>query len=341
MQRLELHSHEHKISSLKINWGLEKRPLWAVMESLPLNAMIKWVDRFAPFEAIASEWAVVEAIETGLKLQVPGRVQSMRAIYLEIQRVLWSFDYFTGIFKAIDDSVRFEEAMRLREMVFEIQETLTGNRVLPQILRVGGIERDLSLGESKKLRTTIQQLSDTFRFFFGEVAEDPLIMRRLQGVLPIPKEKAIEISLRGPLGHASGVLEDARVRDPIGIYSTYGIHCYEGAPTGDALARFKSVQFQVAQSLKLLALFLAAIQDGEWHIKVPADSKIPDGAWLTVVEAGPGPMYALVRNREIRLSGHSTRMRGSLAGLLLGLDSDDFELGLASLAVDFAQADIT
>ncbi|HEX4923918.1 MAG TPA: hypothetical protein VFV50_07525 [Bdellovibrionales bacterium] len=341
MQRLEIHSHEHKISSLTINWGLERRPLWAVMESLPLNALIKWVDRFAPFEAVASEWAVVEAIETGLKLQVPGRVQSLRAIYLEIQRVLWSFDYFAGIFRAIEDTVRLEEALRLREMVFEIQETLTGNRVLPQILRVGGIERDLSLGESKKLRTTIQQLSDTFRFYFGDVAEDPLILRRLRGVLPITKERAAAISLRGPLGHASGILEDARVRDPIGIYSTYGIHCYDGPALGDALTRFKSVQFQVSQSLKLLALFLAAIQDGEWRIKVPADAKIPSGAWLTVVEAGPGPMYALVRNGEIRLAGHSTRMRGSIRELLLGLDSDDFELGLASLSVDFAQADIT
>ncbi|MEQ1876645.1 MAG: hypothetical protein ABL958_08360 [Bdellovibrionia bacterium] len=340
MQRLEMHSHEHKVSQVDVHWGLEARPLWNILGTLAPNALIKWVDRFSPMESIACEWAVVNAFENTLKISVPSRVQNMRAIYLEIQRVLWSVHYFAGIFKAVEDDIRYQEALRLREMVFEIQETLTGNRILPQVIKIGGLERDLSLGESKKLRATIHGLSDTFKNFFGELADDPLITRRLSGVLPISMTRAWQISLRGPLGQASGVLQDSRVKDPIGIYSQYGIHYYEGPHDGDALCRMRSVQFQIGQSIKLLALFLSSVPEGPYQTQIDGEIQFPSKPSWSVIEAGPGPLYAFVRDRQLRLCGHSSRLKGTIERLLIGLDSDDFELGLASLGMDFSQADL-
>jgi Ni,Fe-hydrogenase III large subunit len=340
MQRIEMHSHEHKVSQVDVNWGFENRPLWHILTQLSPNAIVKWVDRYSPMEAIACEWAVANAYESALKISVPSRVQNMRAIYLEIQRVLWCVHYFSGVFRAIEDDIRFQEALRLREMVFEIQETLTGNRVLPQVIKIGGLERDLSLGESKKLRATIHQLHDTFKYFFGELTDDPLIARRLAGVLTIPLEKAWKISLRGPLGQASGVLQDSRVKDPIGIYTQYGIHYFDGPQRGDALSRLRSVQFQVGQSLKLLALFLSSVPEGTHQTTFDGELKLPQTALWSVVEAGPGPLYAFVRGKEIRLCGHSARLKGTFERLLIGLDSDDFELGLASMGMDFSQADL-
>src|SRR5687768_16752419 len=168
MQRFDIHYRENATSSVKINWGFEDRPLWRVLDKLQLGMAIKWVDRFSPFEAIACEWAVASSLERALKIEVPERAEHLRAIYLEIQRTLWSFDYYANIFRVIGDDIRFEEALRLREMVFEIQETLTGNRVLPQIITLGGLDRDLSLGESKKLKGIFQTLGESFNSFFGE-----------------------------------------------------------------------------------------------------------------------------------------------------------------------------
>jgi Ni,Fe-hydrogenase III large subunit len=207
-------------------------------------------------------------------------------------------------------------------------------------MRIGGLERDLSLGESKKLRATIHQVSDAFRFFFGEVTGDPLIARRLANVLPISADKAWKISLRGPLGQASGVMQDARVKDPIGIYAQYGIHYFEGPHDGDALSRLRAVQFQVGQSLKLLALFLSSVPEGLYQTVIDGEIVVPEVQCWSVIEAGPGPMYAFVRGKEVRLCGHSSRLKGTVERLLIGLDSDDFELGLASLGMDFSQADL-
>jgi Ni,Fe-hydrogenase III large subunit len=339
MQRIDIRYNENKVQTVSFKWGLEKRPLWEAISKLPIDVAIKWVDRYGPFEAIASEWAVASAVEKALKIHVPERAEHLRAIYLEIQRVLWSFDYFARMFAAMGEDIRREEALRLREMVFEIQETLTGNRVLPQILRIGGIDRDLSLGESKKMKTLVQGLGDLFASFFPDAGSDPLLVKRLEDVLVIDQARALKISLRGPLGQASGVDFDLRTTHPLGLFQKYGIHCFEGSRKGDALARFRSVNFQILQSLKLLGLFLSSIPAGHHFAKDDIKS-IPDGVWASAVESGPGALYAVVSGNEIRLAGHSSRLRPSLESLLIGVPADDFDLALTSLGVDFAQADL-
>jgi formate hydrogenlyase subunit 5 len=338
-RRIEIRYRENVTHQIKVNWGIEDRPLWQVLDSLSVDMAIKWVDRFSPFEAIASEWAVASAIERSLQMRVPDRAEHLRAIYLEIQRTLWAFDYYIGIFRSIDDDIRREEAFRLREMIFEIQETLTGSRVLPQIIRLGGLDRDLSLGESKKLKGIFQTLGESYNTFFGDTHSDPLIVRRLTGVLPINKPLALKISLRGPMGQASGIDLDLRSTHPLGLYQKYGIHSFEGNRRGDALARLQAVHFHVLQSFKLLGLFLSAIPAGEYRID-PGVVNIPDGVWSSSVESGPGALYAVVCNRQVRICGHAGRIKPNLEELLVGVDADDFNLALASLSFDFAQADL-
>jgi hypothetical protein len=61
---------------------------------------------------------------------------------------------------------------------------------------------------------------------------------------------------------------------------------------------------------------------------------------VRVVESGPGPLDGVLHHGEIRIFGHSMRLKEFMTELFLGVEGDDFEIALMSLAFDFEQADL-
>jgi NADH-quinone oxidoreductase subunit D len=342
-----------RIQAVQIKWDSEDRPLWKTLDSMPIESSIKWIDRFCPFESISAAWAMSRTIEKAHKIVVTNRTEFLRTIYAEVQRLAWSFNYLSRVFKAMDDSIRTQQIFRLREQVFEGQEFLTGSRILPQIFCIGGIERDLSIGERKKLKALIRNIEYELRLYFRDLPMDQLTMKRLIGLLPISKEQALSMGLFGPFGQASGTKRDLRKDSPYGIYNQFEIRTFDTKSTtdwfedkkflessGDALTRLRSVFFQLRQSLALIEFATDKIPEGpikvEWNQKVD----VPEKYWSEGVESGSGPLFAIACEKRLRLVSHSMRMVGVVEKLASNLYADDYELAVASLGVEFGQSDL-
>ena len=342
-----------RINSASIKWGAENRPLWATLDKLPLQAAVKWVDRFSPFEAIAVEWTFSQCFEEMFGIEIPARAQDLRTIYSEVQRLLWAFHYCANLFKTLGDEIRYQQFLRLREQVLEGQEILTGSRVLPQILCIGGIERDLSVGEKKKLKTLVRNIEYEMRLFFKDLPGDQFVMGRLAGLLVISERTARRLSILGGLGQASGAANDLRVDSPYGSYKRVTLQIFDSERTvdwfdnllmrptkGDGLNRLRSVFFQIRQSLNIIDVILDTLKEGEVRLELGEMPEVQPGVWIKGVEGGSGPIFCIVNEGKIRFSSHSIRMVGIVEHLLKGSRADDWELSIASLAIDFMQADL-
>ncbi|MBX9766201.1 MAG: hypothetical protein K2X47_02930, partial [Bdellovibrionales bacterium] len=131
---------------IQMRWGQEERPLYACLRALRPGIALKWSDRFAPLESIAVEWAFAGALESALAIEVDQRSLALRAFHCELQNLISGCHYLYQYFVALRDLVRSEQCLYFRELGLNLMETLTGGRVLPQFLRIGGVEKDLTIG---------------------------------------------------------------------------------------------------------------------------------------------------------------------------------------------------
>jgi NADH:ubiquinone oxidoreductase subunit D len=138
------------LKSAAFQKGFQERPLWTKLQTLTPAEMILWVDRFDSLSSISSEWALAQAFEKSYGLEIPKRTQYVRSILCEVNRLIWLTTYLGRVMKALGGLTLYQEIMVLREQTLSAQEELTGGRILPQALCLGGCRRDLALGHIER-----------------------------------------------------------------------------------------------------------------------------------------------------------------------------------------------
>lgn len=339
----ELIIKDDLVSQIRFRWGLEQRPIWQSLKNLHPQDKIKWIDRANPFEAIAMEWSLVLAYEKNLKIKVPTRAEYIRALLAELQRMLWGFNVLYQVFLSIEDRIRAEQSLRLREYGFQGQEIFTGSRILPQALAIGGVERDFSIGEIRKFKDLLKNIEFEMRMFFKDLMEETLFTRRLMGVFPLNARTLAHLSWFGPVGQASGLNHDLRLSQHYGIYDQLTIKPFlpsvDGFSSSDALARFQAVLFQIRQSVNICYHLLVAFPEGEFRVPVELGSESVESSTATV-EGASGPVTAIVSGVEAKVTTTSMRVAPWLATICENVHYEDIHLALASLGFSFQEADL-
>ena len=109
----------------------------------------------------------------------------------------------------------------------------------------------------------------------------------MEGVGYLSHEDAINWSVTGPSGRASGWACDVRKTDPYSIYSELDFEQVV-REEGDSMARFKVRMSEMEQSAKIISQLIDNIPDGEYCVKVPKVLKLPVGRWFRTVEGCRG-----------------------------------------------------
>ena len=351
LQKLEVNGDW--VTRFEVRRGLGTRPLWKMVDQLSFDESVRWVDRFAPLEGLFCEWAAVQAYEKALGIRVPAKAEVTRAILAETQRLVWLFDYLHRILRATGDFLLTEHFLRLRDLAMDGMDIVTGARLLPHCLTIGGCLRDLSIGENKKLRNQLRTVEYEARFFLKSMAEDGALVQRLSGVSPMDPDFAASLHFGSVLGQATGLKTDLRLADATGVYGPAQIEVFHPlsdrdwlyhpklpVTPGDVWQRVRAALFQVRQSLRLIDFFTDNIPGGPVRAELTAQVKIPDGMWVAVVEAASGPMVGMVSKRGLRLTSHSTRMAPVFEKLLTPIPEEDLQLALAATGLDMGQVDL-
>ena len=138
-----------------------------------------------------------------------------------------------------------------RELVMDLLEKMTGNRVNYAMVTVGGARRDID----DELRRELLEACDKLKAPLDRITEialtDKTIAMRTKGVGVLPKEDALRMGAVGPHARASGVKVDVRKDAPYSSYEDFDFDV-PVVESGDVFARVVVRALECYESIKII-----------------------------------------------------------------------------------------
>src|ERR1022692_2560954 len=188
-------------------------------EDLDFNQYVTVVDRMNYISPIMNEIAWHHVVEKLMAIELTPRCKYIRTILGELSRIS---DHLLATGAAALDLGAFTAflyAFYQREVLYDIFETISGQRFHPSYTRVGGLLYDVSDDFIRKVRTFVKEFPKTHADMSRLLNRNRIFLERTQGIGVLSKEMAIDMSCTGPIARASGVVRDLRKEEP---YLAYG-----------------------------------------------------------------------------------------------------------------------
>jgi membrane-bound hydrogenase subunit alpha len=166
----------------------------------------------------------------------------------------------------------FMYTWRDREVVMDILEWITGNRVHYAMNIFGGVRRDIDELQKKKVLDSLGLLKQRTEYYLNLAASEPTFVGRLAGVGKLSRQQAIDLCAVGPTLRASGIASDIRKDDP---YAAYGEIPFEvcTADSCDVLGRAVVRIKELIQSYNMIEFLLKNLPEGPCKVKAPRKVK--------------------------------------------------------------------
>lgn len=319
-------------------------------QTIALVNRIDWVSGFA------NEVPFVAAIEKLMDIEVPPRAQYIRLILTEMARISTHLVFASSYPLELGASTPLMHAMREREHVLELLESVTGGRFHPNFNRVGGIKpaagggsnmkkvsMDLPAGFLAETERTMQRVLDIVDDVDRLATGNELIQARTVGVGVLPAAKALEYGVTGPNLRASGVKYDLRKIESILPYDDFEFEVPIGN-NGDCFDRYVVRLEEIRQSASIIRQAITKIPSGPLRAKVPRILKVPKGEVYVRAENPKGEMgYYIVSEGgkipyRLKIRSASFSNLSMLPWLLAGQLIPDLVAILGSL--DFVLGDV-
>jgi NADH-quinone oxidoreductase subunit C/D len=188
------------------------------------HQIMPYPDRWDYISAgLLNEWAYARAAEDLADIDVPEYAQVIRTMGAELCRIAshmlalgtFALDVY-GDFTAI-----FQYAFRDREIVQDILEDLTGQRLMFNYFRLGGVVWDLPEPREEffeKTRDFLDELPGKLEEYHNLITSNEIFQLRCVDTGVLPPEEAKSYGATGPVARGSGIDYDLRRDDPYGYY---------------------------------------------------------------------------------------------------------------------------
>ncbi|PIY93674.1 MAG: hypothetical protein COY69_00430, partial [Candidatus Magasanikbacteria bacterium CG_4_10_14_0_8_um_filter_32_14] len=151
---------------------------------------------------------------------------------------------------------------RLREMIMQINERLTGSRFLRGSNVCGGVSTDIENREKEKLSAELAYALKDFNEIIHIAENNSSLLNRLKSTGELSLETIKEHSATGIAAKAIGIIDDARVDFPYAAYDELKFDEIATEQSGDAYARFYIRIKEVRASIKIITNALNILPDG-------------------------------------------------------------------------------
>jgi NADH-quinone oxidoreductase subunit C/D len=255
---------------------------------------------------ILNEWAYARAAEDLADLDVPAYAQVIRTMSAELCRIAahmlavgtFALDVY-GDFTAI-----FQYSFRDREVTQNLLEDLTGQRLMFNYLRLGGVAWDLPEPREEffeKARDFLDGLPAKLEEYHDLITGNEIFQLRCIDTGVLEPETAKEYGCTGPVARGSGIDYDLRRDDPYGYYPDldWNVVTEDG---GDNYSRVLVRLREVEESAKIIEQCIDLLEDWpeddrEIQSNVPRTLKPePDTEIYRAVEAAKGELGIYIRS---------------------------------------------
>ena len=210
------------------------------------------MERICGSSSFGHSWGICAAIEAAKNIRLPERALYLRTILMEMSRI----QSHINMLAETADAAGFESAAAhfwtVRERVLDLLEEMTGGRIIHSICRPGGLRRDIDNGLIEAAAEEIAEIKDEVSRLAEIFLEDASVLDRLAGTGYADREMLLSLSAAGPVIRGSGIVQDARTEDRLGVY---GQLSFEPAveEAGDCAARCRVRVKEILQSADMIA----------------------------------------------------------------------------------------
>ena len=283
------------------------------------------------------------AVEAINQIEVPKRGEYIRVITAELERLHSHFLWLGIACHIIGHDSLFMHIWDERELVMDLLEKMTGNRVNYAMVTIGGSRRDIS----DELRAEILAACDKLKGPLDRITEialtDKTIAMRTKGVGVLKREDALRLGAVGPHARASGVDVDVRRDAP---YCSYGDFEFDVpvVESGDVFARVVVRALECYESIKIIRQALENLPEGKINLGNKL-IKIKEGQAVARHEAPRGQLSHMVvgdgslNNHRVSVHVPSFKNTPTIPFMLRGNTVADAGLIIASIDPCFSCLD--
>ncbi|WEL22388.1 nickel-dependent hydrogenase large subunit [Halorhabdus sp. BNX81] len=240
----------------------------------------------------------VIGVEDLLDLDVPRRANYIRTLIGELERIHSHMLWLGVAGHEIGFDTLWQYAWRDREIVLDLLEEITGNRIHYSINTIGGVRQDLTAEQRETVLEKMDELEERIDFYLETVPNEETVRMRCEDVGTVSTELAREYCAAGPVGRASGLPVDVRKDAPYAAYDELDFDVITET-AGDLLARTTVRIREIAESISIIRQAAADIPDGDLKASPkPVQAllaQIPEGDVVSRYEAPRGELIYYIR----------------------------------------------
>lgn len=229
-----------------LHTGIEKN-----MEAKTYQKAEVMTDRLDYMNTMGNNLSYVMAVEKLVDVDVPVRAQALRVILVELQRIASHLVWLGAFGLDLAAMSVFLYCFRERELILDIFELVSGQRMMTTYIRPGGLWRDVPVEFEKAVRDFVQMFHKRVDEYERLMTKNPIFIDRLVGIGYLTVETALQYGVTGPNLRASGHDWDLRKARPYMGYEQYDFNI----PTrteGDTFARYIVRIEELRESLKII-----------------------------------------------------------------------------------------
>lgn len=269
--------------------GYNHRGIEKAMESRTYIQNLYIVERVCGICSNAHQMAYTGSVEEAGGIQIPERAKWIRVFVQELERLHSHLLWLGVAAHEIGFDTLFYYIWRDRELIMDLLEEITGNRVNYAMPTIGGVRRDLNSANFARWNKVFDVVEERVNYYIKIATTETTIADRAVGVGYLSKADIIKLCGVGPNARSSGVECDIRVLNPYLIYDQLDFDQIV-VDNGDVLGQVLVRALEVLEAIKIERQILAKIPEGEIRTKFSPMSRVAEGESAYVVEAQRGEL---------------------------------------------------
>ncbi|WP_420186498.1 NADH-quinone oxidoreductase subunit D [Bacteroides pyogenes] len=317
------------IRKIDANCGYIHRGIEKMNESLTYPQTLALTDRLDYLGAHQNRHALCMCIEKAMGIEVSDRVQYIRTIMDELQRIDSHLLFYSCLAMDLGALTAFFYGFRDREKILDIFEETCGGRLIMNYNTIGGVQADIHPNFVKRVKEFIPYLRGIIHEYHEIFTGNIIARSRLKGVGVLSREDAISFGCTGGTGRASGWACDVRKRMPYGVYDKVDFKEIVYSE-GDSWARYMVRMDEIEESMRIIEQLIDNIPDGAYQEKTKPVIRVPEGSYYAAVEGSRGEFGVFLESQGDKMP-YRLHYRSTGLPLVAAIDTICREAKIADL----------
>jgi Ni,Fe-hydrogenase III large subunit len=323
---------------LRTYMGYVHRGIEKMMETPLEKDHLRLMERVSGDSGIANSLAYLQIMEYGN--EIPIRAKYIRTILSELERIYYHLSGISGMSLDTALSVPAAKGAMLKERILRLNQRIAGNRFLRNMLKIGGVARDLNENDLMEIEKEVMRLRFDVTDLTDMMINSASFMDRAETTGILTTEDAVRFRTVGPAARASNVDNDVRKQHPYEAYDMVGmkVPLYT---TGDVYARLKVKRDELIESISIVTQCINYMEKGP----ICVDIRTEDGFRMGMVESSRGELIHCANITDGKIWRYKIRDPSftnwiALENAILGNVVPDFPLTNKSFDLSYSGNDL-